>query len=396
MGQKTNPIIFKLNKTKRWKANYTEKKSNEFYLYSLQQLEIRKFINNFFSNYKLQIKNCKINYTNTFLDIYVSYYQYKLFFNKLKNKTKNVKNIKFNNIQINKQKKIKKKKMIKLLKKFKSIDNYNDVLHLKKFKTIKKYDSITKFKKFKIIDDYNEVVYFKNCKSLHKKKILLYNKKRRYRLKRLKLIILYKRLLKINKYKNFNNFNNSFLENFFNSLNIFLNKKIKISIKLEHLKVIDKKNIVKKEHSLIKKQLIKLKKYEKLNVFKEGVNLIYTALKNKNSAELIANFISVALQKNKRHNFVLRFLKACIFKFKKGKNSKIRSIKIQIKGRFNRSRRARKRTYKMGQKMPLLTINANIKYAEDISITSNGTFGIKVWVFEKDINKRRRKKIKKC
>jgi len=352
MGQKTNPIIFNISKTKQWKATYSEKKSNEFYLYTLRQLEIKKFINRFFNVYKLKVKECKINYKDTFLHIYISYYQSNLSLIKLKNINK-TQNIKLKNKQIFKKRKENKiKNLLKHTKNFYNFNKYNDLIYLKKL-------------------------------SILNKNIVLSEKLKQKKLKRLKLLTYYKQYMLLNKTPTLNNLTlNSFSETLFESLNIFLNKKINISFVLESLNTANNKNkiIDKKEQFSLKKKLIRIKKYQQSKFFKEGINLIYTALKNEKSAELLSNYIATTLQKEKRHNYFLRFLKTLLTMLKKKRFSSISSIKIKIKGRLNKSRRSKHKVIRIGNKMPLLTFNSNIDYAEEKAFTSNGTFGVKVWI----------------
>jgi ribosomal protein S3 len=58
MGQKTNPNILRLGRTKEWKSKYIEKKSNESSTLLIRELEIRQFIYQFFTKHKFQINNC--------------------------------------------------------------------------------------------------------------------------------------------------------------------------------------------------------------------------------------------------------------------------------------------------------------------------------------------------
>ena len=144
-----------------------------------------------------------------------------------------------------------------------------------------------------------------------------------------------------------------------------------------------KKIIKKKRLLLIKKKLIRLKKYQKNDFFKEGVNLIFASIINKNSSQLLANYISANLKKLKRHNFFLRFLKSVLNMFITKKFSRVKGIKIKIKGRINGAPRAKRKIFKIGKRMPVLTINSPISYAENTAFTSNGTLGVKVWINEK-------------
>jgi len=122
---------------------------------------------------------------------------------------------------------------------------------------------------------------------------------------------------------------------------------------------------------------VSIKKYEKNEFFKDGVNILYTCSEKPNSADLLAEFISTQLQKLKRHNFFLKFIKSTLTIFKSP------NIKIKIKGRFNGAPRAKHKIITIGNGVPVLTLNSNIDYAEKTSYTSNGTFGVKVWIHEK-------------
>ena len=63
---------------------------------------------------------------------------------------------------------------------------------------------------------------------------------------------------------------------------------------------------------------------------------------------------------------------------------KDRGIKIKIKGRFNGAPRARHKIIQIGTGIPALTISSKIDYGEITSYTANGTFGVKVWIHEKN------------
>jgi small subunit ribosomal protein S3 len=140
----------------------------------------------------------------------------------------------------------------------------------------------------------------------------------------------------------------------------------------------------KKQQNLLKKKLIKLKKYQRNEFFKEGINLMFSAVNEKNSANLLSKFISFSLKKLKRHNFFLRFIKTALTMFMSYKtiSSKIKGIKINVKGRLNRVPRAKSKMITIGN-VPLLTIDSNIDYSETTSYTTNGSIGVKVWVCEK-------------
>jgi small subunit ribosomal protein S3 len=102
---------------------------------------------------------------------------------------------------------------------------------------------------------------------------------------------------------------------------------------------------------------------------------------HKNSAKLLSDFIALQLR-TKRHNFFLNFLKESLNFIINQKFSRIKGIKVIIKGRLNNAARSRHYLIKVG-KISLIKIKSKINYSESVAFTSNGTLGIKVWINEK-------------
>ena len=372
MGQKTNPNIFRLGKTKNWNLQYFEKKLSEASIYSFKSLEIKKFIYKFFKDNKFIIHNCKINYIDeNSIYIYLSYYltfDSKHDINLLNKKH----NIKF----------IKKKKF------FNPLATLSNKPKLKKI-TLKKKNSIIK-NSVENYKDYQELNYSSYTLPilLQKQNILIANKiiktEKNLLKKRSNFLKNYKKYLLIKSYENAKAIEtNRFLSNFFESIHLFINKKINIFLTIKQLNKNLKQNIDRDKAKLFKKKLINFRKYNQNKFFKDGVNVIFTCSSQKNSANLLAQFIAVQLPKLKRHNFFLKFIKATLLLFNKNNLSNIQGIKIKIKGRFNRATRARHRIITIGNGVPNLTINSKIDYSEEIAYTSNGTLGVKVWIHEK-------------
>jgi hypothetical protein len=331
MGQKVNPIIFRLGKITNFKNQYFEKKSNEAATYSFKSLEIEKLIYKFFKDNGLIVQNCELQYIDeNSLNINIQYYlsQKTLFYITPKFKRQN------NNLKL-KNTYIKKYSNYKLL-------NYqvdlNNILQKKKLESVK---SLLKPK--------NKI---SKVKRINSSKFL-------YQKSKIKIIKL-----------------NSFLEKFFKSLQFFLKKNYNIFLTLKQLNKNIKNNFNLEQSRLIKKKLINLKKYEKNEFFKEGVNILYNCVKKQNSASLLAEFIATEMQKLKKHNFFLRFVKSTLAIFRS------KNIKIKIKGRFNGAPRAKHKIIKIKNGVPALTLNSNIDYAEKTSYTQNGTFGVKVWIHD--------------
>ena len=171
----------------------------------------------------------------------------------------------------------------------------------------------------------------------------------------------------------------------FESLRLFINKKINIFLTFKQLNKNSKQVFNSENIEILKKKIVVLKKYEQNSFFKEGLNTLFTCTTQQNSADLIAEFIAFQLKKLKRHNFFLRFVKTALLIFitNKKSTSLIKGIKIKIKGRLNGVPRAKHKIINIGKGVPNLTINSKINYAESTSYTANGTLGIKIWTYEK-------------
>lgn len=345
MAQKVNPNIFQLNQKDSWNSKYIEKKSEEFYLYTAKDLEIRKFIFKFFKKKGLTVHKCKINYLNKNLNIFVTYQQ-----------SKNSINI------INKT-------------------NENQKISLTKDFFFLKKDSNIALDKTKNYFDYDNI----NCKKKVSTRLL--------KMKRINIIKYYKKYFNLKLNKNINNLKiNNFFNTFFEGINLFYNKLFQINLILRPLiNNTMKKRFRKRKHAKLEKRLISLNQYERNEFFKDGVNFIFSCMTNRNSAYLLSDYISTSLKKLKRHNFFLRFLKTILIKFKRNFPRLIKGIKIKIKGRINRRPRARHRRIVIGR-TPVINSKSSIDYAETIAYTSNGTLGIKVWIRTR--KKRLRKKYK--
>lgn len=158
------------------------------------------------------------------------------------------------------------------------------------------------------------------------------------------------------------------------SLNLFTNGKFNINLAVREINFIN---------SSTKQALLSLRKFEKTPFFKEGKSLFIPLITQKDSAKLLGTFIATQLSTIKRHNFFFNFLQESLALIMDQKLSKVQGVKILIKGRLNNAARSRSRLIKVG-KISLLEINSKIDYSESTSYTSNGTFGVKVWVCEKN------------
>lgn len=342
MAQKVHPNIFRMGITKPWNYKYIEKKSIEQPNYDFKNLEIRKFIFKFFKDNNFDLYECKTNYSdNGSLHIFLSYYAIPL------NKTiiNNLPTV--TNLPIE----------TSLYKHYLIPEDsftYNIITNIKKL--MESDSSITKFINLKKEE---QIKYF-NYLNLEKNFTFMDS-----------FDTVHKMKLKI------------FLNNFIESLTTFIGKKLNIFITFQELNKSLKKNLNKKTVQFIKKSITQLNKYKDNDFFKEGITTLYICSKYSNSANLLSEFLVRNLKKTKNSKFFLTFIKKGLSVFKKETNLKVNEIKINIKGRITKSARARKRVIKIANKLPILSISANINYAEKVVYTPNGTIGIKVWIYNK-------------
>jgi ribosomal protein S3 len=351
MGQKINPIIFRLSNTNNWPSKYIEKKSSDSALYNFKDIEIRNFIIRFFNYSGLIVQNLKLSHFNNSLYIFVSYFT-------------TLKTASLINNDLKSQK-------------IRFITKKNNTIN----KNIKKYDS-ARYNKIKNYIKYKELDHIKQYAT--KNSQIFKKEKQTLKLRRIKFLKYYKEYLLTRKHKNIYNIkSNFFLYKFFESLSTFTNKQFDIYLTTKPLSNVIKQEFTKKNIKTLKKDLVKLRRYDQNEFFKEGLNILFLCSTQKNSAKLLSYFIAFQLKKFKRHNFFLRFIKNVLVLFNNKVFSKLEGIKIKIKGRFNKAPRARSKILTIGNDIPTLTVKSIINYAETTSFTANGTFGVKVWICEK-------------
>lgn len=354
MGQRVNPNIFQLGKNKEWKSKYFEKKSSELAKYAFKDSEIRKYIQKFLEDNGLIVHDCRLYYIDSSLYIFVSYYltlQSVALINKGNREDK---------IRLNPSPRSRRKNK----KSFKNVgSNIKNYLKYQKISSQKTMTGSVLEKPFLqgVIRDVQQ-------------------EKQTVKHRRVKVLRSYKSYLALKKYKTISGIRiNSFLNQLLEGLNRFTQERFDIFFTFQQLNKAVKADLAKKKTQLLKKNLAQLRKYSRNDFFKDGVNLLYTCTTQPDSSELLAQFIANELEKLKRHNFFLRFLKTTLTLFSNKEFSQLKGIKIKVKGRFNAAPRARHKTIKIGN-VPVLTLNSDISYSEATAYTSNGTFGVKVWV----------------
>lgn len=338
MGQKTNPNIFRLGINKTWNTEFFEKKPKELATHTYQDLAIKSYIEKFLNNYNLILHNYKIYYNNKNLHLFISYYVTS--YNNVQNKTSI-----FNNKKL-----IIKNKITKTQQKLFKNNFFN--------KKIKRAINYYRNKILLKIKNKNNIQYYKNQ---NLKKLNYNNSKQTNKLEL---------LMSKNSYKNF-------LE----GLNLFTKHKYQITTTF--FCVNKNFNLTSKQKNSLKKKLLKLQKFKNSNFFNESINILFIANYLRDSSNLLSKMVANQIRNLKRHKFFLTFLRKTLNLFINSNFSKIKGIKIITKGKINGAARARHKILTVGQ-VPIQTISSNISYAQTTCHNSSGSYGIKVWIVEKD------------
>lgn len=164
------------------------------------------------------------------------------------------------------------------------------------------------------------------------------------------------------------------------SLNLYTNNK-KINIKSKNLNKTLENKIIKK---MINKNFFKkFKKVLKNKTYKNLIKVLLISVYEKNSAKLLADTISIYINKDKKkHYFIMSILKNYFNIIISSKFSKIKGLKIKISGRLNGAPRAKSKTIQIGA-IPLQSFTSLISYHNSVAYTPNGSLGVKVWICQK-------------
>lgn len=342
MGQKINPNIFRLGVNKTWKTKFFEKKSQELPLYTFKDLEIKSYIERFLATQEIILHDYKQYYSNSTLNLYISYFVTSEFslkkdelediilINKLGDK-KLIKHVSINRIPSDtKSGKISFKKWNKpfdfyKMKKYLKLNHYSD---LRKLPTFKTYELNSKF-------------LSGDSGSLH------------------------------------NWSTTNFFEQLFKVLSLFTNNKFNIVVNF---------CCINKDLNFLKfsqtKKFTLLQKFRNTLFLKEGIELLFHVVYNRNSANLLAKFIGLQIKKIKRQKFFFSFLKQALIILIDSRFSKVKGIKIIIKGRLNGVPRAKHKIITI-KDVPVQSLNELLDYSQVTVHNSNGSYGIKVWIVEK-------------
>lgn len=373
--KKNNLTVIKIMNDK-WESKYFEKNSKESHAYIFKNLEIKHFIKKTFTDQKLVLQNHSVNFSGSVLNLFLSLYRTdkafllsqkkkdnkKEFINKLNELKSQIEY--FLQLENTIDEKIKKNEFDRVVSIYKSCFE-----HLKETNKSKRETVFFKFLN-ETKKPEREAILFKFLNELNKLSENNKDIKRLYvncskNLKKVCLISLepkskVDKTLKLTK-----------------SISLFTNNRLNLNF------LIQQTNLVNSKRNM-RQLTLRLRKFERTNFSNEGKKLLLPFSAQQNSAKLLARFVAMELRAiKKRQNFFITFLKESLNIIVNQKFSKIQGIKLVLKGRLNNATRSKHRIIKIG-KVPLMTTNAIIDYSESTAFTSNGTIGVKIWVYEKN------------
>jgi ribosomal protein S3 len=342
MGQKLNPIIFRLGINKIWKTEFFEKKNNELPLYVFKDLEIKNYIKRFFETNYIIVHDYKQHYSASTLNLYISYFVTPDFILSTKPPCGQLIIQNGNENRLNITKKVKTSPFF--YHKFSSNKN-NNLLFENSFKAY----TIRQYLNFNLSTNY----FFKDLQNIQ----------------------INRQLHPSNDIKK--TYIKGFFEQIFAVLSLFVSNHLNIAINF---------CCVNKNVQFYKSTqtpfFISFQKFKNIPFFKEGIELLFHVVYNVNSANLLAKFIAFQLKKVKRHKFFLSFLKQILGFLLMSNLAKIKGVKIIVKGRLNGLPRAKHKILVIGD-VPVQTISLKLDYFQTTTHNANGSYGIKVWIVEK-------------
>nr|YP_010516689.1 ribosomal protein S3 [Haslea provincialis]UXN44232.1 ribosomal protein S3 [Haslea provincialis] len=376
---------------KHWKSKYIEKNSKESHTYLFTSLEVKHYIQKFLKNYGLTLHDYQINFSDSTLDVYVSYYQTlrsTSFIQKTNLDQKiQVKRKRFNKKLTNKNSKI----FGNQSELRQSVQNYSQannnfvkkklisILNILELLKLEYYSlKSTRTKKQLLLRSRKRLLihYYTNCFKYYQ--YLSFLLSRHNFKKRIQTLKYYKTYLDIKQYKTLNHYKlTNFTEKLLEGLALFTKNRFAIVLTLQQIN--RNLSFPKKSSQNLKRILSKLRKFQRNDFFNEGINTLFNAITRENSAELITKYIAYHLKFMKRHKFFLTFIDKTLTLLINQKFTKIKGIKLKIRGRINNSSRSKLKTINIG-KISLVTVDTRLNHAQSVSYGSSGTFGVQAWV----------------
>ena len=376
MGQKTDiKNIIQLKKKNNnyiWDTKYFEKKNNESSLYIFTNLEIKKFIKKILKDNNLMLHSYNVNISESTIKVFISYVK-SLSSHGIEKEA--VKSSSYSNINIlTNSKKLLLRKQLKI----------NELYYVYKIKR--------EFKLFvknilNVSNKNKSVLKLYLIKKILGHYLIFINYKKAIVNKFYKNISLYMNEVQ-NKNKNLVKLTpiqlNNFLEKFIEGLGKFTNHNYKTILLFKPINQSLNYSLTFQQLQSLKKTITQLRQFKESEFFYEGINLLFSVLIQRNSSQILADFVAIQLKNiKKRHGFFLKFLQKAASILINHPLAKVRSIKIFINGRLNNAPRSKRKVIAVNKNLSLMTLNSSTYSSQATAYGSNGTLGIKLWITEK-------------
>ena len=321
MAQKANSTFLRLNLQETWNSNYLEKKKEEKSILLYTDIKIKSYLKQFFNKFGIYLIFIKTTLSKNICKIFVSFFI-------------TLKSIKIIN------KILKKENILKQKSKFK-----------KKTKQTLYYLN----RKFTIKNNSKKRIFY-----IREKKLNYYKKKWK---KKKKMIL--------------NRFNFKLLD----VLKTYFQNKVKIILVFQKNNKGKSLRLKNKEALIFRRIVMQLRFYIKLKYFKELLNILMIVLRKKSTAQLLVDYLVFQMSVSQQHTNFLRFLKQSLLLLFKANLSSVKGLKLLIKGRINGVARASIKGLEIGE-IPRNTLKKSVNLFKSVSYTSNGTLGVKLWLYE--------------
>jgi len=349
MGQKINPIGFRLGIFRKWKYNwFLEKKKYTDFLHL--NFEITRYFRGVFrnNNTRTLVVDCFISKIS-FSKIYIF-----VLFYRLRRKKKKFKKKKLVNVQTNEISDLNEiDPRLKSIKRIRLNNIFNDILNAEKI--------------------YSKNIRLKNILNYYKQrsKKISSNKICFFKLNRKKKLVLRRKYISIKTIK-------KSLE-ILTKANICLLLINAVSFIKFYEKNFKKDPKERNDYPYLERKLVKRYQSE-VRLAKDTLYVLFIALILK-KAEFLAKFIGYQLKrmpKNRRQTKLLYYIRS-LLRYSLKVQFDIIGIRIQFTGRINGRPRSKSTILNEGI-LPLQTQSANLEYGESFGITRYGTIGVKVWI----------------
>lgn len=425
MGQKVNPILFRLGKTKVDNSTWSDF-SNQSSELIYQDLQLRDFLATILKSKGILVRSCSVSRSNREikldLDLYFSYIFSKQakflwarsLFKSIKEKYPTLYKMKdmrtlFSSLKVfhslqGSVKKGKPKKKIFKAKKLKGLKRKKPLLLTltRRGKLVRQSKLLFLFflnrnTKTKIISEDKKI----SLSFLRKVKYTrdLSSKSFRYRSQKLSNLFVLKRVPLLYKKISFRASNSFYGSQKDSTTLLDLNKGLcqsvqrftgleRVVLKLSSSQLLFLPSLQLYRQILLKELLFFQKNKELSKYFFEIIEctfFIFSTFGFGNAA-LLTCFIKSFLERARNQLLLVKFLKKILSVFSKSLPAKLRAcegIKILLKGRFNKRRRTKTYIIQEGQ-ISLQTINLPLDYFQSQAITVYGSFGIKVWISKRN------------